>query len=313
MSPLAAVDAADRWQRRHPVAGFPVAVLKRYGEDHGGWLGGIVTYYGFFALAPLLAVVMTVLTVVFEDEPSRRDQLLAAIREVLPFVGQDMQQSLAPIVGNPFAVVVGVIVALWGGINAVRVAQDTMNRMWGVPRYRRPGFARAAARGAIVVALLGAGLVVTAVITGITLGHRLPLLTALGTGVVTCVANTAIAMGLFRLLVARRLTLRELLPGAVLVGIGSYVLTLAGGLYVQHVVAGASSLYGSFATMVGLFAWIALLVQTVVYGTLVDVVRVERLWPRSLTGRDLDAGDRRAADLTASRAALRAAVPSDDL
>ena len=42
----------DTWQRRHPVVGFPVAVLKRYGEDHGGWLGAIVTYYGFFALAP---------------------------------------------------------------------------------------------------------------------------------------------------------------------------------------------------------------------------------------------------------------------
>ena len=98
--------------------------------------------------------------------------------------------------------------------------------------------------------------------------------------------------------------MRELLPGALLVGVGTYALTLAGGLYVQRVVASASSLYGSFATMVGLFAWIALLVQTVVYGTLVNVVRVERLWPRSLTGRDLGAGDRRAVELTAVRATL---------
>ncbi len=68
------------------------------------------------------------------------------------------------------------------------------------------------------------------------------------------------------------------------IGRESYVLTLAGGLYIQRIVAGASSLYGSFATIIGLFAWIALLVQTLVYGTLVNVVRVERLWPRSLTG-----------------------------
>ena len=82
------------------------------------------------------------------------------------------------------------------------------------------------------------------------------------------------------------------------------LLTLVGGLYVQHVIAGASSLYGSFAAMIGLFAWIALLVQVFVYGTLVNVVRAEQLWPRSLTGRSLSDGDRRAAALTAGRSVL---------
>ena len=72
----------------------------------------------------------------------------------------------------------------------------------------------------------------------------------------------------------------------------------------QRVVAEASSLYGSFATMVGLFAWIALLVQVFVYGTLVNVVRVERLWPRSLTGRNLGDGDVRAIEFTARRSVL---------
>ena len=188
-----------------------------------------------------------------------------------------------------------------------------MNRMWGVPRYRRPGFARAAVRGAVVVGLLAAGLVATGVIAGITIGQQLPLLAASTTGLVSCAGqHRHRASGSSGSSSSRPLTVRELLPGAVLVGIGSYALTFAGGLYVQHVVAGASSLYGSFATMVGLFAWIALLVQTVVYGTLVNVVRVERLWPRSLTGRDLGDGDLRAAELTATRAALMAAIPPDD-
>ena len=314
MSPLsvvARVEGVDHWQRRHPVVGFPFAVVERYGEDHGGWLGAIVTYYGFVALAPLLVVVMTIVATVFADEPLRREQVLDAVEDVLPFVGPDMQQSLAPIVGNQLAVITGVLLALWGGINAMRVGQDTMNRMWGVPRYRRPGFARALARGTFLLGVLGLGLVTTATITGATLGHHLPLLAAVVTGAASCAANTAIALGLFRLLVSRTLTTSTVLPGALLVGVGSYALTLAGGLYVQHVVAGASSLYGSFATMVGLFAWIALLVQTAVCGTLVNVVRAERLWPRSLTGRDLDTGDRRAADLTATRAALVASIVAE--
>ncbi len=94
-------------------------------------------------------------------------------------------------------------------------------------------------------------------------------------------------------------------------GAGSYALMLAGGLYVQHIVANASSLYGSFATMVGLFAWFELLVQTVVYGTLVNVVRVEQLWPRSITRRDLGRGII-VAEFSATRAALlaRSASPA---
>jgi uncharacterized BrkB/YihY/UPF0761 family membrane protein len=228
MSRPSALDRVDRWQRRHALIGFPFAVVKRYSEDHGGWLGAIVTYYGFFAMAPLLGVVMTIADALFADEPSRRQRLLGAISDVLPV--------------------------------------------------RRAG--HAAEPGA---------------------DRRV-------TGILSCLTNTAIALGLFRLLVARHLSLREMLPGALGVGVGSYALTLAGGRYVQYVVAGASSLYGSFATMVGLFAWIALLVQTVVYGTLVNLVRVEIVWPRSLTGHDLDASDHRAAALTATRAVLVAAA-----
>ena len=244
MSPLAAIDAVDRWQRRHPAVAFPFGVVKRYGEDHGGWLGAIVTYYGFFALAPLLAVVMTVVAVVFADEPSRRQQILETIGEALPFVGPDVQERLAPIVGNPLTVVAGVLLALWGGINAIRVSQDTMNRMWGVPRYQRPGFARALARGIAVLGLLGVGLVLTTTVAGITLGRALPVLAAVLTGATSSIVNTAIALGLFRLLVSRHLSAHELLPGAVLVGIGSYTLTLAGGLYVQHVVAARAASTG---------------------------------------------------------------------
>jgi YihY family inner membrane protein len=302
------LERIDRWQQRRRIVGFPIAVGRRYGEDHGGWLGAIVTYYGFFALAPLLALLMTIVTTFFGDEPSRRDRMVEAINEVLPFAGEGIQQSLAPIVGSPWAVIAGAVVALWGGINVMRVGQDTTNRMWGVPRYRRPGMLRAVGRGIVVLGLLAVGLLMTTIIAGLTLGRDFPLLTVLATGAASCVTNTVITVGLFRLLASRRLSTRDVLPGAVVVGVGTYGLTLVGGLYVQHVVAGASSLYGSFATMVGLFAWIALVVQTVVIGTLVNVVRVEQLWPRSLTGAEPTAGDDRAADLIAQRVVLRAPV-----
>jgi hypothetical protein len=50
--------------------------------------------------------------------------------------------------------------------------------------------------------------------------------------------------------------------------------------------------------MVGLFAWIALLVQTVVYGSLVNVVRVEQ---PEVRGRLPDQREREASETTESR------------
>ena len=299
-----AIDHVDDVQRRYPVVGFPLAVVKRYGEDHGGWLGATITYYGFFALVPLLLVFVTVVTTVFDDNPTLLNRILSAVWEQLPFVGEDIRDDVKPIAGDPLAVTLALLVALWGATNVMRVCQDTVNRMWGVPRYRRPGFLAKLWRSAAVIGLLGAGVVGTAVITGVTLGLELATISAVATGLASCVANTLITLGLFRLLIARDLSLGQLLPGSLIVGVGSYALTLLGGLYVQRVVSEASSLYGSFAAVVGLFAWIALLVQILVYGTLVNVVRTERLWPRSLSGRRLGDGDRRAIELTARRAVL---------
>ena len=113
-----------------------------------------------------------------------------------------------------------------------------------------------------------------------------------------------LATALFRVLTARRLTTRELWPGALIAGSSAYLLTLLGGLYVDRVVGRASAIYGSFATVIGLLAWISLLVQSFVIANLVNVVRVEQLWPRTMTGRDFGDGDIRAVRLTTRREAI---------
>jgi YihY family inner membrane protein len=300
------IDRLDRWQRRRPVLAFPWAVRKRYGEDHGGWLGAVVTYYGFFALAPFIVVAMTIADVLIDD-PTIVDRILDALSKQLPFISGQADEELGPVNGRPIVVIVGMVVAIWGAVNVMRVWQDTMNQMWGVPRYRRPRFFRALLRGGAIIGLLAAGVLGTAIIAGITLGIDLPLLAAAGTGIGSVAMNIVIAVVLFRLLVSRPLTVRQVLPGAIVVGVGTYALSIVGGLFVQHVIAGATTLYGSFATMVGLFAWIALLVKLVVYGALINVVRVEHLWPRCLTRSNPPGdGDRRTAAFSERRAELLA-------
>ena len=51
------VQAVDDVQQRHRWLAFPVAVVKKYGEDQAGQRAALLAYYGFFSLFPLLDVV----------------------------------------------------------------------------------------------------------------------------------------------------------------------------------------------------------------------------------------------------------------
>src|SRR5213595_1466378 len=79
----------DELQRRRPVLGFPFAVFKRYGEDHGGWLGSLITYYGFFSLYPVLVAFVTLATWVLRDRPDTLQTVLQALWSRLPFVSAE--------------------------------------------------------------------------------------------------------------------------------------------------------------------------------------------------------------------------------
>ena len=299
----------DRLQRRVPAIGFPVAVAKRYGEDHGGWLGSLIAYYGFFSLYPLLVVFVTLATWVLDDRPTALQRVLEALWSKLPFVTDELSagvnQQVQNLAGQGWVLGVSLIVALWGCVGVVRVLQDTVNTIWGVPRYRRPRFFSKLLRGLAVVGLLGIGVVGTAIVAGITVAVDLPLVAAFGAAVANIVLAGAIAIGVYHLVIGTSVRTAEVLPGALITAVGVYVITLLGGLYVKHVVARMSGIYGPFASTIGLLAYVSLTVQIFVVATEVSVVRARRLWPRTLTS-DLGEPDQRAIELTMGREALSA-------
>ena len=125
--------------------------------------------------------------------------------------------------------------------------------------------------------------------------------------VAAAVANialaAALAVALYHLTLGTSVSTAEVAPGAVVTAAGTYGITLLGGLYVKHVIARMSGVYGPFASTIGLLAYVSLLVQVFVIGTEISVVRARRLWPRALTS-ELGAADQRAIELTMSREAL---------
>jgi uncharacterized BrkB/YihY/UPF0761 family membrane protein len=297
------------------VLGFPWAVIKRYIEDHGGWLGSLIAYYGFFSLYPLLVAFTTIATWLFDDRPQTLQRILTAVWSKVPFATTDLAEEVTEQVedlsGQGWIAVVSLLVSLWGAIGVVRVLQDGVNTMWGVPRYRRPPYLAKVGRGAVMLALLGVGVFASAVVAGVTLAVDLPVVATIGAAVANIALSALVTLAVYRLVLGRSVPHRDHMPGAVIMGVGVWGLTLIGGLYVQRVIARMTNVFGPFASTIGLLAYVSLLIQIFVLATEVNVVRSKQLWPRALT-HELGEPDRRAIALSMQREALFAPAIVDE-
>ena len=56
---MSLAQSLDRFQQRHPSAGFPLAVVYKYVDDQGSYLAALMAYYGFLSLFPLLLLLTT--------------------------------------------------------------------------------------------------------------------------------------------------------------------------------------------------------------------------------------------------------------
>ncbi len=310
------MDRIDGLQQRRAMFGFPYAVIKRYFEDHGAWIGSLVAYYAFFSLYPLIVVFVTLATWLLNDRPDLLQRVLEAMWSKFPFADAGLTQDeieryVAGLGGNSWILALSLLVTLWGGLGFARVLQDGVNTIWGVARFRRPRSLRRLAHSLSIVVLLGVGLIGTAIVAGVTLAADLPMGGVLLAAVANIALSVGVAVAVYRLTIATTVELRQLLPGAAIIAGATYILTLLGGLYVHNVVTRMSGLYGPFASTIGLLAYVSVLVQVFVLGTEVNVVRAKRLWPRSMT-TTLTEADLRAMQLTMSREALASPGDLDD-
>lgn len=279
-------ERVDRFQRAHPGAGFPIAVVYKFADDDGHFLAALMTYYGFLALFPLLFLLSTVLGLVLRGNPELQQQVIDSALRELPVIGQQLGTP-ERLGGGVTGLIVGTLVALYGGTGLGQALQHAMNTAWAVPRHRRPDPIRS--RGRSVGLLCSLGLLVV----GST------VLSVLGTGVATIdgglswwlhilltaisvLMNAAVFVLGFRLTTARRLTVRQVAPGALVAAIGWQLLQTFGGVYVSRVVANAGAVNAVFALVIGLMAFLYLAAVVLVLCVEIDAVRVDRLYPRAL-------------------------------
>jgi uncharacterized BrkB/YihY/UPF0761 family membrane protein len=289
---------ADRVQRRHGWLGFPYAVIKKYGDDDGGREAALMTYYGFLSTFPLLLLGVAVLSRILTDNPELRQRLITAI--VPPALHSTVENSVTSLPMSTIPFVLGLIGLLFSGTGIVFSASQTLNHVAAVPRRLRPGFASRYVRVFVVLAtlLLGALAVgtLTVVVTalpGVPETER--AVAALGSAVIIF----SVLLFSARLLLARAAPVRALWPAALLGAVAVTVVINLGTALLARLVSKAGPVYGSFATVAGMFALLYLVNEALVYAAEVAAVRYAGLWPRALDVNQPTAADTRAMTMLA--------------
>ena len=288
------IASVDGWQRRHAAGGFPVAVLKKFGDDRATRLAALVAYYAFFSLFPLLLALTSILGFVLEGNPSLREDIVDTVVGRIPVIGSELRDQVHPLTGSGVALVLGLAGALWAGLGVTVALGTAFAEIWDVPRLEQPSGLQARGRGFVILLILGVTLVATTIATGFATGGALhPVATGAAAVVASLAVNALMFLTVFALLTPRPRQIGDLLPGVAVAAVGSLLLQAAGGWYVNHTVSDASAVYGTFALVIGLLSWFWLGAQMLLMAAEVNVVLNWRLWPRSLSG-ELEPADRRA-------------------
>jgi YihY family inner membrane protein len=285
------VDKLDAFQQRYRVTAFAYGVQRKYSDDRGGFLAALITFYGFLSIFPLLLAFFTVAAYVLAGD-HHAIQTIERHLGSYPVLGQAFTELQGRrLQGSPVALIVGVVGLILGGMGLAQAAEHTMNEAWNIPIRDRLGFVPRMLRGLGWYVLFGLGFVATTFVAS--LGSLLgwaggPALSALA----ALTLNVALFLASFWILSPPVASLRRLLPGAAFAALVWTVLTGVG-IGLTSRLAHSNTLYGSFAPVLGLLAFLYLASRVTIYGIEANVVYAHRLWPRSVTQRQLTPADER--------------------
>lgn len=289
-----AVRRFDAFQQRHLPTAFVFGVMKKYGDDNGGALTSNLAHSAIVAIFPLLLLLVTIMDMVLVGNAAARQAVLHSTMKQFPLVGSDLQHNLhAMHRGSPLALAIGLAGALWGSLGLAQAGIFAMQQVWTLPGPQRLNYVHRLARSMAFLVMLALGLIVTTGLTGLGTFGQGSLGLAAGGAAVSAVINSAGFLGGFRILTPKAVPLRHLVPGAVAGGVAWTIIQALGVFLMGHYLHTNSAVYGMFAVVLALVAWMYLGAEITVYAAEINVVLQRQLWPRAIAQPPLTEADQR--------------------
>ncbi|WP_229749786.1 YihY/virulence factor BrkB family protein [Flexivirga endophytica] len=278
---MSAHSVVDQAQRRFPPLGYPIAVVYKFFDDMGNYLGALLAFYAFVSLFPLLILGSTILGVVLSGDAALQQRLIESALNEFPIINDQLASPNA-LSGSWMSITVSTVVALYGALGSAQAFQYIANSVWQVPRNARPNPFAARGKSVGLIALLGTALLATIGLT--TVMPRLVHLAGLasfGVKLGTVGIDVVAFMVAYHVATSRSLRWRDIWPGAVFASVMWQVLQRFGNLYVEHVVQ-RNKETGTLAVVLGLMLLLFIAGIIIVLSMEINAVWTLRLWPRAL-------------------------------
>jgi len=250
-------------------------------QDKAPQLGAALAYYTVFSLAPLILVLLSIVGVIFRDDPAGAwERITQQMSYFLDQSAVQVVQNIAQKASQPgkstIATIIGVGLAIFGASGVFGQLQDALNTIWGVkakPASSIWTFLRARFLSFAMVAGVCFLLLVSLAIEALLKGFSHYIQSALPGGIVIAITvylvfDFAVVVLLFamifKFLPDVEIQWRDVWIGAVmtalLFGIGKWLL----GLYLGS--GAASSAYGAASSLITLLLWVYYSSQILLFG-----------------------------------------------
>jgi membrane protein len=280
------IEKVDRFQRRHPVIGFPLAVIYKFFDDQGPYLASALTYYAFIAIFPLMLLGSSILGLVLRGEPQWQQAILDSALGQFPIIGDQLGRPEG-LQGSISGVAIGAFAALYGAQGLGQALQNTQHTAWAAARNNRPNpfFARVKTLVLLITAggaLLTVSVVSTTISTTDLFAQHLDRGAKWGLTVVTVLLVGSFLTVLYRFAATRQRSIRRAAPGGFSLAIMWQGLQYIGAAYVERVLIGTTEMTKTFGLVLGLVGFLWLGAVMAVIATEINVVWARRLYPRAL-------------------------------
>jgi membrane protein len=243
------------------ASSFPARVLRRFvainGRDRSLVLGGQT----FTTVIPLLIVVAATTgrsgSSLIADRLTERFRLSGSAAEAVQTLFRRPPGATGAIT------IAGVLLLLFSLLSLTRSLQRTFEAAWRLP----PAGMRGTLDGLTGLGLLLASLLVLSLLVGAL--RPLPAGTVLA-AVLRAVISAAIWLVLQRLLLSRRVSIRRLVPGAIVAGVGQTLISIYSALWMPRMIEENANRYGVIGVTFALVSWLIVVGFAIVISAVVS-------------------------------------------
>ena len=246
------------------------SVLEEASEQNITFLAASTAYYAFVSLVPLLVLAFVIVTFVAGDEIAR--QVVSRASGLLTATGQEQLQGfITDPTGRGGTTVIGLVVLVWSAIKVFRGFDEAFSAIYATDG--EAGIVDQLTDALLVLTAIGVGVVVLVLAGAATsLFSQFPFVGVLST-LVQLVALVPVFLPLYVVFPDADVSIREALPGAVLVTVGWTILQVLFRVYAGASSTGPSQFLGTALLLV---TWLYFASILVLLGGVVNIVLANR-------------------------------------